>query len=61
MSIKYDPAADRGQQWTVSVDGQTLTNTSQAVVRSLLHKSGLSLTKADAAIAEAKLAAVVPN
>ena len=58
MNIIYDPAAERGTQWSVTVDnGQTLSNTSQAVVRSLLHEHGLSLTKCDQAIAQAKLVA----
>jgi hypothetical protein len=57
MNIEFNPAAERGKQWNVEIDGHTMTNTSQAVVRSLLHERGLSLTKADAAIAQAKLAA----
>lgn len=60
MSIVFNPAAERGQQWSITIGSQVLAAVSQGTVRALLHRQGMSLTKADAEIASAKLAASAP-
>jgi hypothetical protein len=57
MSIVFTPTAERGSQWSITIGNQVLAEVSQGTVKALLHRHGMSLTKADAEIASAKLRA----
>ncbi|BBO34474.1 hypothetical protein [Lacipirellula parvula] len=58
MTISYDSAAPRGQQWTVvKDDGSVLRNVAQATVAAILMGSGRSIRQSAIEIAATKLAA----
>jgi antitoxin (DNA-binding transcriptional repressor) of toxin-antitoxin stability system len=57
MTVQYDPAARRGEQYTIHRDGQTVARVSRADAEAMLQSEGASIREAAIAIAQAKLAA----
>jgi hypothetical protein len=57
MKVTFDPAADRGAQYTVEMDsGNVVGNVSMATVMGLAQGAGKSIRQAGMIVAQAKLA-----
>lgn len=55
MPLEYDPKSPRGNQWTVTYDGQRHSDLPACAVKGLLMRRGLSLRQIEAEMAAARL------
>jgi hypothetical protein len=58
MTVQYDPAARRGQQFSIEyADGRSVVSVAQGTVLALLRSTGKTINEAATIVAEAKLSA----